>query len=126
MFENHFDEIQDDFSKKEKELTQNFKEKETKMKNTLNNEIAELNKKLDEFRVLNEKLKFELSNQKIENENLESKIEENNFEHESEKKKLEKENQKNKDLINEYEKKIQPKIIIIKSKKKNYQKKFKT
>ena len=121
MFENHFNEIQDDFSKKEKELTQNFKEKETKMKNTLNNEIAELNKKLDEFRVLNEKLKFELSNQKIENENLESKIEENNFEHESEKKKLEKENQKNKELIKEYEKKILELEQLLKSKSIDYE-----
>ena len=72
IFEEHFNEIQDDFSTKEKELTQKFKDKETKIKNALNNEITELNKKLDEFRIDNEKLKFELSNQKIQNENLQT------------------------------------------------------
>ena len=40
MFKEHFNDIQNDFSNKEKELTQKFKDRENKMKNSLNDEIT--------------------------------------------------------------------------------------
>ena len=106
MLQEQFNYIQNNLIEKEKEITQKYKERETLMKNNLNDEIGLLNKKIDELKNENEKLKFELSNQKIFIENLKNNIDDRDFENESEIKKIEKENQKYKDSLNLYEKKI--------------------
>ena len=98
--------IQNDLSNKEKELIQNFQSREFKIRNNFMNENNKLNVKLDEFRIENERLKFDISNLKLQIDNLKSQLEEKDFEHDSEIKKLEKENKRLNDKLNECEKKI--------------------
>ena len=98
--------IQNDLSNKEKELIQNFQSREFKIRNSFMNENNKLNVKLDEFRIENERLKFDISNLKLQIDNLKSQLEEKDFEHDSEIKKLEKENKRLNDKLNECEKKI--------------------
>ena len=121
IYKENINNMQNDISNKEKELMKNFQNRENKLRNNFISENNQLNTKLDEFRVENEKLKFEISNLKLQIENLQSQIEEKNFEHDSELKKLEKENKKQNEKINEYEKKIPELESILENKSIDYE-----
>jgi chromosome segregation ATPase len=121
IYKENINNMQNDISNKEKELMKNFQNRENKLRNNFISENNKLNTKLDEFRIENEKLKFEISNLKLQIENLQSQIEEKNFEHDSELKKLEKENKKQNEKINEYEKKIPELESILENKSIDYE-----
>ena len=79
FFEIHIKEIQDEFAEKEFKLNQKFSDKENKLKNEFANEINKLNKKLDDLKIENEKLKYDISNQNIEIESLQTQLEDKDY-----------------------------------------------
>ena len=69
-------------------------------------EISKLTKQIDEYRIENEKIKYDFSNQKMEIDSLQGKIDDQDFEHQSQLTKREKEMKKLNDKNIEYEKNI--------------------
>ena len=106
FFEIHIKEIQDEFADKELKLNQKFSEKENKLKNEFANEINKLNKKLDEIKVENEKLKYDISNQNLEIESLQTQLEDKDYEHSTNLNRKEKDNRRLQEKIDDFEKKI--------------------
>ena len=106
FFETHIKELQDDYADKEFKLNQKYSEKENKLKNEFANEINKLQKKLDEIKVENEKLKYDLSNQNLEIESLQTQIEDKDYEHSTNLNRKEKDNRRLQEKIEEFEKKI--------------------
>ena len=67
-----FNELQNNFTEKSKLLNKEYLDKEEKIKNKYYQEIENTNKKMEELKIENEKLKNDISNYKIEIEGLES------------------------------------------------------
>ena len=71
-----FNELQNNFTEKSKLLNKEYLDKEEKIKNKYYQELENTSKKMEELKIENDKLKYDISNNKIEIEGLESQLEE--------------------------------------------------
>ena len=106
QFKEHVATLQNEYSKKETNLTLKYKEKENEMKTEFTHQIAKLTQQVEELTRENEKLKFELSNNKINIDTYVSQIEEKETTLNEQLRLKNKELQKQNDVIHEYELRI--------------------
>ena len=98
--------LQNEFNKKETNLTLKHKEKENELRIELTNEIAKLTQQNDDLKIENEKLKSEISTNKIQIETYMNKLEEKENVLNEELIQKNKEIQNQTELINEYEQRL--------------------
>ena len=103
QFKEHVVSLQNEYSKKETNLTLRYKEKENEIKLEFNNEIAKLTQQVEELKSENEKLKFELSSNKLDIDSYVSQLEEKETALNDQLRLKNKELQKQSDVIAEYE-----------------------
>lgn len=106
MYQEHITEMQNEFTQKEIKLNRKYQDKENSIKNEFLNEISKLTKELEELRVQNEKLKFDISTLNLNIESLKSKSEDKEYENTATINKKEKEINKLKSQIEDYQKKL--------------------
>ena len=106
MYQEHITEMQNEFTQKEIKLNRKYQDKENSIKNEFLNEISKLTKELEELRVQNEKLKFDISSLNLNIESLKSKSEDKEYESTATINKKEKEINKLKSQIEDYQKKL--------------------
>lgn len=106
MYQEHITEMQNEFTQKEIKLNRKYQDKENSIKNEFLNEISKLTKELEELRVQNEKLKFDISTLNLNIESLKSKSEDKEYESTATINKKEKEINKLKSQIEDYQKKL--------------------
>ena len=105
LYQEHINELQNEYTEKETKLAKKYQEKETTLKTEYLNEISKLTKQLEDLRVENEKLKFDISNLKINIDTINSKHEDEEYETKAILNKKDKEIKKLKDKLDEYAKK---------------------
>ena len=105
LYQEHINELQNEYTEKETKLAKKYQEKETTLKTEYLNEISKLTKQLEDLRVENEKLKFDISNLKINIDTINSKHEDEEYETKAILNKKDKEIKKLKDQLDEYAKK---------------------
>ena len=106
MYQEHITEMQNEFTQKEIKLNKKYQDKENSIKNEFLNEISKLTKELEELRVQNEKLKFDISTLNLNIESLKSKCEDKEYESTATINKKDKEINKLKLQIEDYQKKL--------------------
>jgi chromosome segregation ATPase len=106
QFKEHVATLQNEYSKKETNLTLKYKEKENEIKLEFTQQLAKLTQQVDELTIENEKLKFELSNNKINIDTYITQIEEKETTMNEQLRLKNKELQKQSEIINEYEQQL--------------------
>ena len=106
QFKEHVATLQNEYSKKETNLTLKYKEKENEIKLEFTQQLAKLTQQVDELTIENEKLKFELSNNKINIDTYITQIEEKETAMNEQLRLKNKELQKQSEIINEYEQRL--------------------
>ena len=80
LFKQQISELESDYNDKTKKLVDKFKDKENKIRKEHDEEIARLNKNIENIRLENSKLKTEISNNKVEIDSLKAKLESKDYE----------------------------------------------
>ena len=114
IYKQYMEELQKDFKEKTNKLNQKYIEKESNLKSEYVDEINRKMQKVEELRIENEKLKYDINNFKINRQSLNHQLEEKDFSANSNINQKEKEIQYLKEKINDYEQKSEQKKLIYK------------
>ena len=106
IYKQYVDELQNEFKEKSKKLNQKYIDKEKTLKDEFLEEINKNIQKIEDLKIENEKLKFDLSNYKMNIETLHHQLEEKDNDKDSTMNQKEKEIEYLKEKINEREKEI--------------------
>ena len=114
IYKQYMDELQKDFKEKTNKLNQKYIEKESNLKSEYVDEINRKMQKVEELRIENEKLKYDINNFKINRQTLNHQLEEKDFSANSNLNQKEKEIQYLNEKINDYEQKSEQKKLMYK------------
>jgi len=113
IYKQYMEELQNEFKEKINKLNQKYIEKESSLKSEYVDEINRKMQKVEELKIENDKLKYDLSNVKMNKEALNHQLEEKDYNSNTNINQKEKEIMYLKEKITEFEKKIEQKKNIL-------------